>query len=81
MCAAVLDNWFGIDRPTTPAPTTPITPPAIIANPSAAEKGLDLSTPSGDNTLGAKAKRRGTASLRIDRAGTTASSGLNIPQA
>jgi hypothetical protein len=76
VCAAVLDNWFGIDRPTAQQPIAPL--PAQIANPSAASTQSDL-TPSSDNPV-AKAKRMGTSSLRIDRTGG-ASAGLNIPQA
>lgn len=75
VCASVLDNWFGIDRPTPQQPIAPL--PPQIANPSAADTQADL-TPSSENPV-AKAKRMGTSSLRIDRsAGAT---GLNIPQA
>jgi hypothetical protein len=79
VCAAILDNWFGIDRPTPAQPAATITPPPIIANPSAAEQGVDLAPSSEDRVL--KAKRRGTSSLKIDRATSAGASGLNIPQA
>jgi hypothetical protein len=77
VCATILDNWFGIDQPTAPKPQDPIAPlPPSIANPNAGEAQADIS-PTSDGAV-AKAKRKGTSSLRIERA---ASSGLNIPQA
>jgi hypothetical protein len=75
VCAAVLDNWFGIDRPTPAKPIAPL--PDQIANPNAASAQSDL-TPSGD-AASLAAKRKGTSSLRIDRA-SGAGVGLNIPQ-
>ena len=79
MCAAILDNWFGIDRPTKPQVQDPIAPlPPQIANPNAAETQADLTPTSDSNNV--KAKRRGTSSLRIDRT-VGASAGLHIPQA
>jgi hypothetical protein len=79
MCAAILDNVFGIDRPTAPAPQQPIAPlPPSIANPNAGSAQADI-TPTSDSSS-ASSKRRGTSSLRIDRA-PGAGVGLNIPQA
>jgi hypothetical protein len=77
VCAAILDNWFGIDRPTTPTPDVVNPLPPQIANPNAGEAQADI-TPSSDSN-NVKAKRRGTSSLKIDRAGGGV--GLNIPQA
>jgi hypothetical protein len=75
VCAAVLDNWFGIDRPTIKTPDPVAMLPPQIANPNAGEAQADLS-PSVDIS---KSKRRGAASLRIDRATSTGNAGLNIP--
>lgn len=78
MCAAVLDNVFGIDRPTATVVQTPVNSFVQQApNPNAASTQSDL-TPTSESA-DAKAKRRGTSSLRIDR--SVPASGLNIPLA
>lgn len=62
-------------KPQEQAPIAPL--PPQVANPSAAATQADI-TPSSTGDA-AKAKRRGTSSLRIDLANNGA--GLNIPQA
>jgi hypothetical protein len=79
VCAAILDNWFGIDRPTQKQPDPVALLPPQIANPNAGEAQPDL-TPSSDSN-NVKSKRRGTSSLKIDLASGVGASGLNIPQA
>jgi hypothetical protein len=78
VCAAILDNWFGLDRPTVKQPDPVAMLPPSIANPNAADAQTDLSPSNDSNNV--KAKRRGTSSLKIDLA-SGGGSGLNIPQA